>query len=161
MQTIKDLSVLLKSTRKIRQVIEDELIQIRSQYGDRRRTQIVSLKAGEVIADKLTTTDMIIAQKVWVAVFSNGTIFRTHTEEMPKIGMRQGLTQLFLTNTSHTLYLVADNGKACATSVHTIPEGSQVGDAVPIFKLLPFSTMKELLILFHFLQNPKKWKSNL
>jgi DNA gyrase subunit A len=144
-QIIKELTVLLKSSRKIRQVIEEELTQIRIRYGDRRRTQIVSLKAGEVITDKLTTTEMIVAQKVWVAAFSNGTIFRTDSEEMPKIGMRQGLTQLFLTNTSHTLYLVAESGKACATSVHTLPEGSQVGDAVPISKLFPFSADEKIV----------------
>ncbi len=145
LQTVKELTNLLKSTRKIRQVIEEELIQLKTNYGDRRRTQIVSLKAGEVITDKLTTTEMIVAQKVWVAAFSDGTIFRTHTEEMPKIGMRQGLSQLFLTNTSHTLYLVAENGKACATSVHALPEGSQVGDAVSITKLFPFATDDKII----------------
>ena len=46
LQAIKELTVLLKSNRKIRQIIEEELTQIRTNYGDRRRTQIVSLKAG-------------------------------------------------------------------------------------------------------------------
>ncbi len=40
----KELEALLKSSRRMRQVIEDELNEIKLRYPDRRRTQIVSLK---------------------------------------------------------------------------------------------------------------------
>ena len=88
--------------------------------GSDKWTQIVSLKAGEVITDKLTTTEMIVAQKVWVAAFSDGTIFRTHTEEMPKIGMRLGINPTFLDE--HISYLVSYRRKwqsVCYLRSHT------------------------------------------
>ena len=40
---IKDLETLLKSPKKMRGVVADELLKVKEQYGDRRRTQIVNL----------------------------------------------------------------------------------------------------------------------
>ena len=41
---IKDLEGLLKSPKKMRGVAADELLKVKAAYGDRRRTQIVSMK---------------------------------------------------------------------------------------------------------------------
>ena len=43
--TIKDLENLLKSPKRMRGVVADELLKVKDQYGDRRRTQIVNVSA--------------------------------------------------------------------------------------------------------------------
>src|SRR5512139_1060695 len=55
---IKQLTDLLKSPKLMRGVVADELLKVKEQYGDRRRTQIVSLKAGKA-AKALTTSDLM------------------------------------------------------------------------------------------------------
>ena len=44
MRSIKDLEGLLKSPKRMRAVVAEELLKVKAAYGDRRRTQIVSLK---------------------------------------------------------------------------------------------------------------------
>ena len=45
--TIKELESLLKSPRKMRQVVSEELSGIKETFGDQRRTQVVQLEQGE------------------------------------------------------------------------------------------------------------------
>ena len=81
---IKELTALLKSPKKLRQEVETELQGVKLNDGDRRRTQIVSLKKGEVANDLLTITDVTPAQAVWVGSMADGTIGRTYNDEMPR-----------------------------------------------------------------------------
>ena len=52
----------------MREVAAEELIQVKQVYGDRRRTQIVSLKEGASLTATLATTDLTPAQVVWISV---------------------------------------------------------------------------------------------
>ena len=81
---IKELEGLLRSPKKMRQVVETELIELKQNYGDRRRTQIVSLESGTSSKSLLTTTDLTPARVVWVGVTSEGTIARTQNEDLPR-----------------------------------------------------------------------------
>src|SRR5512134_2095528 len=49
---IKDLESLLKSPKKMRGVVADELLQVKERYGDRRRTQIINVAANGKAASK-------------------------------------------------------------------------------------------------------------
>jgi len=142
---IKNLEGVLRSAKKIRLVIEQELLKVKDDYQDHRRTQIVTLKTGEKSTDLLTTTDFVVAQDVWISVTSDGRIIRTENEVMPKYKTRQYPTQLFKTNTQHVLYMVTRNGHACATTVHSIPVGNDLTAAVQINRILPFGEGEKLI----------------
>ena len=43
---IKDLEGLLKSAKRMRTVVADELLNVKASYADRRRTQIINMKKG-------------------------------------------------------------------------------------------------------------------
>ncbi|MBK7317650.1 hypothetical protein [Candidatus Villigracilis affinis] len=77
------LTTLVKSPKLMRGVVADELLKVKSAYGDRRRTQIVSLKKGKS-AKMLTATDLMPDQTVWVGVTADGIIARTHDDKQPK-----------------------------------------------------------------------------
>ena len=115
---IKDLEGLLRSPRRMRQAVEEELATMKQAYGDRRRTQIFSLKEGISAKSLLTTTDFTTAQTVWVGVTGDGKIGRTHTEALPE-GLPRHLHRV---STHETLYLVNTTGQAAAVAVHTLPE---------------------------------------
>ena len=74
-KTIKELEILLKSPRKIRHVVEEELLETKGKFGDQRKSKIISLKeAGNA---PLTVRDAIPQQNVWVGFTSDNKISRT------------------------------------------------------------------------------------
>ncbi|TLM99907.1 DNA gyrase subunit A, partial [bacterium] len=132
---IKELEVLLKSPKKMRLVIEQELMAMRAAYGDRRRTQIVSLREGEAAVDRLTATDVTPAQVVWVGVTPEGMIGRTNNDELPRVSGRAAPRFLLRADTHQTLYLVDQDGKAAAIALHALPEVEKFGDGAPFYKV--------------------------
>ncbi len=146
--TIKELETLLKSPRKMRQVVIDELKAVKTTYGDRRRTQIVSMKEGTSIKAMLTTTDVTPAQNVWVAISEDGKIYRTVDDAQPRASGREAPNWLVHANTHHTIYLVSDQGKAAAVAVHALPELDKNPEGVPIEKVSPLPGDEPLACAF-------------
>jgi DNA gyrase subunit A len=135
---IKDLELLLKSPKKQRQVVEGELMAVRTLYGDKRRTQIISLKEGETTVDRLTTTDMTPAQPVWVGIAGDNIIARTESDTQPRFSSRTAPRLLIRADTHQTCYLVAQDGRTAAVAVHALPEAGKYSDGMPVHKVSPF-----------------------
>ncbi len=148
MTTIKDLELLLKSPQKIRQVVENELLLLRETYADRRRTQIVSLKAGESAKSLLTLTDLTPPSNVWVVVTREGKIFRTNSDTPPKLSGQSAPRWLIRCNTHHTIYLVTDQGQAAALAAHALPINEGDGEGSPISKVSPLDDKDNLIAVF-------------
>ncbi len=143
---IKKLEDLLLSPEKLRQVVSDELLLMKQSYGDRRRTQIVSLKEGETMHDVLTTTDLVPEQPVWVGVTEAGQVGRTHNEKFPKDGTQPRWA--CLTSTHQTLYLAATDGRTAAVSVQSLPEIEDFENGVSMHRVSPFEEGLELAGIF-------------
>jgi DNA gyrase subunit A len=129
MKTIKELQALLKSPQKMRGLVKDELAEIQTVYGDRRRTQIVSLKDGESATDKLTVSDLTPEEVVWIGMTEDGMIGRTITNKLPRVSGNNAPIRLLKTTTHHTLFLGATDGRAASIAVQSIPtvESFQAG----------------------------------
>ncbi len=119
---ITELEGLLKSPKKLRQVVADELKAMKAAYSDRRRTQIVALTDGMEMKNMLTTTDLMPSLGVWVGVTANGIIGRTMSDVLPRWSGRNAPKWVCATTTHHTLYMVASDGRAAAISVQSLPE---------------------------------------
>jgi len=145
---IKELEGLLKSPKKQRQVVETELQAMKQAFGDRRRTQIVSLREGESAKLLLTATDLTPEQVVWVGITEEGLLARTNNDSAPRLSGRQAPRWLLRTNTHHTLYLVSEEGKAAAVAVHALPEAEKPTDGVPYYKVSPLSQEDLLAAVF-------------
>ncbi len=147
-EQIKALETLLKSPRKMRQVVIDELLAVKQAYGDRRRTQIASVKEGKSAAAMLTTTDVTPAQTVWVGVTEDGRLSRTHDDTPPKASGREAPYWLLKTSTHHTLYLVTDQGQTAAVPVHAVPEAEKPSNGTPLHKVSPLPEGEPLAAVF-------------
>ena len=145
---IKSLEALLKSPKKIRQVVSEELLAVKEVYGDKRRTQIVQLKAGEPKVALLTATDLTPEQTVWLSVTEDGLISRTADDKQPRPSGRDVPFWLVQANTRDTLYLVDEQGEAAAVTVHSIPEQEKPSDGVPFYKICPLVENNLLATLF-------------
>jgi len=145
---IKELEGLLKSARKMRQVAADELLRVKQAYGDRRRTQIVSLKAGKTRAVPLTTTDLLPEQQVYIGVSVDGMIARGRDEKPPRPSGNDAPRLLTRASTHDTLYLVTRTGKAAAIAVHTVPEADKLSEGAPFQRVSALREGDELAAIF-------------
>ena len=118
---IRHLSALLRSPRKIRGAVRDEITAIKERYADTRRTQV--LDAGKA---QPTAADLIPDEMVWVAVSRGGRVARAPDEgTVPRVPVRphDAPVALVAASTRDTLYLFATDGRAAAFPVHQLPEG--------------------------------------
>lgn len=153
MAQVKELEALLKSPKKMRTVVAEELAEMRQRYADRRRTQIVALREGETATDLLTATDLTPAQTVWVGMMPDGVIARTSGDELPRVSGRQAPALLLRTNTHHTLYLAGRSGRAAAVAVHAIPEAASFGEGAPFSKVCALPAEEEVAAVFSLPQD--------
>ena len=145
---IKELKGLLRSPKKMREVVIKELKDVRENYADPRRTQIIQMDEGETAVDLLTTTDVMPEEDVWVAISNDNRIARTNQDksfrqwgvDAPKLVLR--------TTTHQTVYVVGENGEAAALAVHAIPIADEPEKGVLVSSISPFSSNPKLKLLF-------------
>jgi DNA gyrase subunit A len=128
---IKYLESLLKSPKKLRGVIKDELAEIKQKHGDARRT---ALKADEGEFDE---EDLIAEEDVVITVSRAGYVKRQPIDAFKRQG-RGGkgikgatlkeedvITDVFTTTTHHWLLFFTTKGKAYRVKVHEVPDSSR------------------------------------
>jgi DNA gyrase subunit A len=134
---IKELEGLLKSPKKMRGLAAEELLKVKAAYGDRRRTQIVSMKGRKTRKAPLTAAELVGGQVVWIGMTSDGIIARTHDDKPPRLSGSEAPRLLVKANATDTLYLVSERGLAAAVAVHTLPEAEKLVDGNPFNKQSP------------------------
>lgn len=157
--TIKELQALLKSTKKLVQEVIIELNEIKQKYQDKRRTQIVSLKPGKNINELLTVKDVTPAEIAWVKMTEDGLIGLVKGENPPRMSGKEAPKLLLKTDSHQVLYLVAEDGKASAIEVNSIPEIDDNSEGIHFSKVCPLSTEHPPVSAFT-VDNSKKADSN-
>jgi DNA gyrase subunit A len=147
---IKELTTLLKSPKLMRGVVADELLKVKAQYGDRRRTQIVNLakaKDGKP-AKALTARDLLPEQQVWIGVTDEGLVSRTADDKQPKHSGNDAPRWLVKAATTDTVYFVAKSGRAAAVAVHIIPQAEKLTQGSLFYKVSPLQDNDSLAAVF-------------
>jgi len=149
---IKELTKLLKSPKLMRGVVADELLKVKAQYSDRRRTQIVNLseesKDGKAAKKTLTARDLLPEQKVWVGVTDDGLVSRTADEKQPKHSGNDAPRWLVRAATTDTIYFVAKSGRAAAVAAHIIPQAEKLTQGSMFYKVSPLQDTDSLAAVF-------------
>lgn len=148
MTLIKDLESLLASPRRLRQLVEKELLAVKEAYADRRRTRIVSLREGEKAAMLLTRTDLVPAETVWIGITADGIIGRTVGESLPRFRGSDAPKWLIKTTTNQTLYLATKSGRASAVAIHSLPQVEHFADGQHAAKVSSFQDGNQLAAIF-------------
>ena len=144
---IKELITLLKSPKLMRGVVADELLKVKAAYGDRRRTQIVNLKAGAKAGKTLTARELP-HQAVWIGVTEDGLVSRTHDDKQPKHSGNDAPRFLVKASTTDTIYFVSKLGKAAAVAAHLIPEADKLSQGSMYYKVSPLTETDPLAAVF-------------
>ena len=142
MATIADLKDILSDESRRMQIIKDDLLEMKSKYGDDRRTNI------EFDAGEINIEDLIANEEMVVTISSMGYIKRTPLTEY-KSQSRGGVgnkgvkhrdkdfvEHLFVTMTHNYILLFTDQGRCFWMKVYEIPEGSKVTQGRAIQNLI-------------------------
>ena len=125
--------------------IAEELSRNKSQYGDRRRTQIIKTTKGKRARPILTATDLAPTKETWVVISRDNLIWRTPTARLPRLSGRNAPRLIIGANARDTLYLFGARGSAVAVAVHTLPEGNSSMEGILVNAATPFDPETEIV----------------
>jgi DNA gyrase subunit A len=129
LKDIKYLELLLKTPKKVLDVIKDELVELKAEYNTPRRTVVVD----EVVeGDRLITAgDLLPEEAVVVCVSQGGQLCRWPVEEGLEPGRGRQKDPLAVAVPAHTreqLYLFKADGQTLIIPMHQIPVGTSPGE---------------------------------
>lgn len=142
MKFISDLQEILASEPRKFQIIKDELAELRSRYGDARRSKI------EYAAEEFADEDMIADEDMLITISHQGYVKRTplgeyRTQGRGGVGSRGVITKdddftehLFSATMLNYLLIFTEFGRLYWLKVYEIPEGSKVSKGRPIQNLI-------------------------
>jgi DNA gyrase subunit A len=148
MKMIKELEGLLKSQKKMRTTVIEELQNVKEKYGDRRRTQIVYSDGERSISELLTAADLTPDTPTWVVISNDGLVSRTVDGEDPRQWGKNAPKFILRTNTQNTLYIVGESGETAALAVHTLPDAQSADLGVAFNKLSPLKDRETIGAIF-------------
>jgi len=142
MEQIERYRAILGSEKLVCDIIRDELVEIKSKYGDERRTQIIAAEG------ELTNEDLIKEESTVVALTHFGYIKRmpVDTYRAQRRGGK-GITgiqtreedfveQLFVTSTHDIIMFFTNKGKVYRLKGYEVPEAGRTAKGTAIVNLL-------------------------
>ncbi len=142
-QIIEFLERLLQSEQMIRDLIKEELIEVKNRYADPRRTLIVEGSKG----DAVTVSELLPDEEVWITLTESGLLSRTFNEEQPKVttAVKDPPRLMISAGVSETLYLFTSDGSAATIPVHQISQVQDFQQGVPFASIVPLEDDQEIV----------------
>ncbi|MDH4284130.1 MAG: DNA gyrase subunit A [Gallionellaceae bacterium] len=143
MDKIADLLDILAKPARITQIISEELIAIKSQYGDKRRSEIITH------TQDMSMEDLIAPEDVVVTLSHSGYMKAQPLDEYraQKRGGRgkqaastkedDFIDNLFIANTHDYILCFSSRGRVYWIKVYDVPQGGRASRGKPIINLLP------------------------
>ena len=150
MDQIVDLLDILAKPVRITKIVSDELIAIKSQYGDKRRSEIITH------TQDMSMEDLIVPEDVVVTLSHSGYMKAQAMDEYraQKRGGRgkqaastkedDFVDNLFIANTHDNILCFSSRGRVYWIKVYDVPQGSRTGRGKPIVNLLPLETGEKI-----------------
>jgi len=147
---IADLLDILSSPDRLMQVIRDELLDIRQQYGDARRTEILQDRLDLTLEDLITEEDVVVT-------LSHGGYAKAQPISSYQAQRRGGkgklatatkdedfVDKLFVASTHDTILCFSNQGKVYWLKVYELPQAGRNARGKPIVNLLPLETEERI-----------------
>ena len=139
MAIIVDLLDILAKPERVRQIIEDELVEMKSQFGDERRSEINAFGGGDIADEDL------IPPRDMVVTLTHGGYIKTQPTSDYQAQRRGGrgkqaaatkdedfIETLFIANTHDYLMCFTNLGRCHWIKVYRLPEGGRNSRGRPI-----------------------------
>ena len=151
-EEIKELTSILKSPQRIKEVIKKELKEVKEKFGNERKTKVYVQKIGEIAEE-----DLIPQEETIVTLTQGGYIKRTNpvSYKIQKRGgkgilgmktMGEDIIEHFLSAKTHdSLFFFTDSGKVFKTLAYEIPEAPRVARGRGLLNFLEISPQEKVL----------------
>ncbi|WP_109481995.1 DNA gyrase subunit A [Paraburkholderia sp. C35] len=153
MAQIADLLDILARPERITAIIFDELVSIKSEFGDERRSRI------EMNATELNTEDLITPQDMVVTMSHSGYVKSQPLSEyraQKRGGRGKQATQmkeddwidtLFIANTHDHILCFSNRGRVYWLKVYEVPQGSRNSRGRPIVNMFPLQDGEKITVV--------------
>jgi DNA gyrase subunit A len=150
LQKIRKLSEILASTERLLAVVREELLAIKEQYGDARKTEIIASQLD------LTEEDLIPEQDLVVTMSHDGYV-KAQSLDVYQAQRRGGkgksatnvkdedfIDRLVIANSHDTILCFSSAGKVYWLKVYQLPQGGRNARGKPIVNLLPLTSEERI-----------------
>ena len=140
---IESLLDILSNAERLMQVIRDELVAMRDQYGDKRRTEILDIHLDLTLEDLITEEDVVVT-------LSHAGYAKAQSMDVYQAQRRGGkgksatttrnedfVDQLFVASTHDTILCFSNRGRVYWLKVYQLPQAGRGARGKPINNILP------------------------
>ena len=145
MERIADLLDILANPARVTQIIREELTQVMEQFGDKRRSEIVTDTQDLSVEDLIAPEDMVVT-------LSHSGYIKTQPLADYRAQKRGGrgkqaagtkeddfIEKLFVANTHDYILCFSNRGRMYWLKVYNVPQGGRASRGKPIVNLLPLA----------------------
>lgn len=146
LQLIEDLRAILADGNKIKQIIKDELTEIKRKYSDERRTEIIEATDDILLEDLIEKHDCVVtlSHSGYIKRLPADTYTAQHRGGKGIIGMstkEEDFIDKVLVVYSHSnLLIFTSTGKVYMRKAYTIPESSRTAKGTNIVNILELTS---------------------
>ncbi len=165
---IKKLTAILKSKKKIKDVVKKELLEMKEMFGDERRTKVFDHGVG-----KISERDLIPQEETIITITQGGYIKRINPsiyKEQKRggkglLGMKTGqedVVEHFIEAMTHDFLLFfTDSGKVFRVPVYLVPEGARATRGRGLLNFLEISSDEKVLTVIPLERKEETTEENL
>ena len=150
MEQIVDLLDILARPERITRIVHDELVALRDQFGDKRKSEIVAQGVDLSLEDLITPQDMVVT-------LSHSGYMKAQPLDEYRAQKRGGrgkqatttkeedfIEKLFIANTHDYILCFSNRGRTYWLKVYEVPQGSRGARGKPIVNLLPLADREKI-----------------
>ncbi len=151
-ELIKELLAILKDPKKVKALVKKEILGLKKDYADERKTKVMARRAEE-----FSDEDLIPEEEIVITLTNSGYIKRINPDayRMQKrggkgtLGMKttgEDVVEHFISaNTHDSLLFFSDSGKVFKTPAYEIPIGSRTAKGRALVNFLEISTKERIM----------------
>ncbi len=150
MDKISDLLDILAKPARVTQIIHDELVAVKAQFGDKRRSEIITHTQDMSMEDLIAPEDVVVT-------LSHGGYMKAQKMDEYRAQKRGGrgkqatatkeddfIDNLFIANTHNFILCFSNLGRVHWLKVYEVPQGSRISRGKPIVNLLQLENNEKI-----------------
>ena len=150
MDKIADLLDILAKPERVTQIINEELTAVKKQFGDKRRSEIITHTQDMSMEDLIAPEDVVVT-------LSHGGYMKAQKLDEYRAQKRGGrgkqatatkeddfIDNLFIANTHDYILCFSNRGSVYWLKVYTVPQGSRISRGKPIVNLLQLADGEQI-----------------
>ena len=153
LEKIADFIDILAKPARITQIIIDELGQVKAQYGDKRKSEIVH-NAQDISMEDLITPEDVVVTLSHAGYMKSQPLIEYAAQKRGGRGKQAAPTKeddfienLFIANTHDYILCFSNRGRVYWIKVYDVPQGSRIARGKPIVNLLPLEDHEKITAL--------------